>query len=137
MFIFCCHYITSAIQTMLIWLSVFNELFIGGVRSFFKERRSKQSDPSSAGPVRSYQTKKKEGYDKSRPLQPINNYNTQRLGTVPMRGASDPTLTHSSKVSLSCSQFVLSAPLYFMKRILGLCIHICIIEYCCDSKRNG
>lgn len=69
----------------------------GAVRSFFGERRSKLSQPHSANSHGHY-ARKKEGYDKSRPLQPIN-HNTQNLSRLPQRGMSDPTLMHSSKVS--------------------------------------
>lgn len=79
---------------------------VGGVRSFFKERKAKLGQTNSAGQLHSYQTKKKEGYDKSHPLQPIN-HNTQNSTRFPSRGKSDPALINSSKVSVDTGYLIL------------------------------
>ncbi|XP_067938861.1 zinc finger C2HC domain-containing protein 1C-like isoform X2 [Watersipora subatra] len=66
------------------------------------ERKSKMATPNSAGQVQGYHTKKKQGYDKSRPLEPINR-NTHNVNGLPDRGYSDPTLLQSSKTAIFCA----------------------------------
>ena len=75
----------------------------GGVRSFFQDRKKSQVGNTRAANSASaavLQQKKREGYDKSRPLQPLSNKSNNQPTQYQQRSSkSEPNLQHSSKVN--------------------------------------
>lgn len=75
----------------------------GGVRSFFQDRKKSHTGNTRAANSASavvLQQKKREGYDKSRPLQPLSNKSNNQPTQYRQRSSkSEPNLQHSSKVN--------------------------------------
>ena len=76
----------------------------GGVRSFFLDRKKSQvgnTRAANSASAATLQQKKREGYDKSRPLQPLSNKSNNQPTQYQQRSSkSEPNLQHSSKVNV-------------------------------------